>query len=303
MAGISSNALLGSNYAENRKKYNGIEFTNELDLNLYDAQLRNLDPQIGRWNQIDPKTEKMEMWSPYVSNYDNPIRYNDFLGDEPGPGDGLWSKIVQLAGIAKDNFKRNTTAEINFVRDLGKQGINNFKNRIATGTTTPQLILNDFKNNPLAAITGVGGLEIKVAAVATEELALSTKVAGLNTKTAVGLEVTAKIVGEGGGVARAAQYSSGWPSSSLQGAIERFAPGAEGVVSGQKTLYTNSETGVQVVSDNSGNYFRIQDTNLSGRRSYLDLNGTVPNNKVVDGRTIGRSQAEYNQVTHFNNID
>jgi len=30
----------------------------------------------------------MEMWSPYASNYDNPIRYNDFLGDQPGgPGD------------------------------------------------------------------------------------------------------------------------------------------------------------------------------------------------------------------------
>lgn len=57
-------------------------------MNIYDAQLRNLDPQMGRWNQIDPKIEKMEMWSPCVSNYDNPIRYNDFLGDEPdGPGD------------------------------------------------------------------------------------------------------------------------------------------------------------------------------------------------------------------------
>jgi RHS repeat-associated protein len=89
MAGISSNALKGVNYPENRKKYNGIEFTKDLDLNIYDAQLRNLDPQIGRWNQVDPKTEKMEMWSPYVSNYDNPIRFNDFLGDEPdgGPGD------------------------------------------------------------------------------------------------------------------------------------------------------------------------------------------------------------------------
>jgi len=26
----------------------------------------------------------MEMWSPYVLNYDNPIRYQDFLGDDPG---------------------------------------------------------------------------------------------------------------------------------------------------------------------------------------------------------------------------
>ncbi|PSL45740.1 YD repeat-containing protein [Chitinophaga niastensis] len=177
MAGISSSALKGSNYPENRKKYNGIEYTNELDLDIYDAQLRNLDPQIGRWNQIDPKTENMEMWSPYVSNYDNPIRYNDFLGDEPGPGDGLWNRIVQVAGIAVDNFKRNTTAEVNFVRDLGKQGIDNFKNRIATGTTTPQLILNDFSKNPLAAITGIGSIEVRAAAVVGEEMAAGAKVA------------------------------------------------------------------------------------------------------------------------------
>jgi RHS repeat-associated protein len=81
MAGISSKVLKGSLYPENKKKYNGIEFTDELDLNLYEAQLRSLDPQIGKWYQIDPKIENMEMWSPYVSNYDNPIRYNDFLGD------------------------------------------------------------------------------------------------------------------------------------------------------------------------------------------------------------------------------
>ena len=93
MAGISSNALKGVNYPENRKKYNGIEFTTDLDLDVYDAQLRNLDPQIGRWNQIDPKIENMEMWSPYASNYDNPIRYQDFLGD--APGDGFWSTLKQ----------------------------------------------------------------------------------------------------------------------------------------------------------------------------------------------------------------
>jgi RHS repeat-associated protein len=93
MAGISSNALKGVNYPENRKKYNGIEFTTDLDLDIYDAQLRNLDPQIGRWNQIDPKIEDMEMWSPYASNYDNAIRYNDFLGDEPYGGPGFFQGV------------------------------------------------------------------------------------------------------------------------------------------------------------------------------------------------------------------
>ncbi|SEW36240.1 RHS repeat-associated core domain-containing protein [Chitinophaga sp. YR573] len=93
MAGISNHALKGLNYPENHRKYNGIEYTDDLDLDVYDAQFRNLDPQLGRWNQIDPKIEDMEMWSPYASNYDNPIRYNDFLGDEPEDGPGLLNKL------------------------------------------------------------------------------------------------------------------------------------------------------------------------------------------------------------------
>ena len=81
MAGISSNALaFGS--PENRYKYNGIEKESDLQIEVYDAQLRELDGQTGRWWQIDPKTEKMEMWSAYASNYDNPLRYTDPKGDE-----------------------------------------------------------------------------------------------------------------------------------------------------------------------------------------------------------------------------
>jgi RHS repeat-associated protein len=71
---------------ENRKKYNGIEFTEDLGLDVYDAFYRNLDAQTGRWWQIDPKIEKMEAWSPYASNFDNPIAFSDPLGDEPGEG-------------------------------------------------------------------------------------------------------------------------------------------------------------------------------------------------------------------------
>lgn len=81
MAGISSE-VLKPKYVENKKKFNGIEFEGDIGLGVYDAELRELDPQLGRWWEVDPKTEDMEMWSPYASNYDNPIRYSDPLGDE-----------------------------------------------------------------------------------------------------------------------------------------------------------------------------------------------------------------------------
>ena len=83
MAGISSEAAKGTDYPTNKKKYNGIEETRDLGLNQYDAPLRVLDPQIAVWWQVDPETENMEMWSPYTSNYDNPILYKDPLGNEP----------------------------------------------------------------------------------------------------------------------------------------------------------------------------------------------------------------------------
>ena len=99
MAGISSKAA-NFGQPENKKKYNGIEFDNDLDLNTYEAFFRELDPQIARWWQIDPKIDNMEAWSPYASNYDNPIRYDDPLGDEPddGPGD----KFKSPDAAAKD---------------------------------------------------------------------------------------------------------------------------------------------------------------------------------------------------------
>nr|WP_283093163.1 RHS repeat-associated core domain-containing protein [Chitinophaga hostae] len=79
MAAISSNALKGANYSKNRKEFNGIEHTTDLDLNQYDAFYRSLDPQVGRWFQVDPKPN--EMFSPYAAMANNPILYSDPGGD------------------------------------------------------------------------------------------------------------------------------------------------------------------------------------------------------------------------------
>jgi RHS repeat-associated protein len=80
MSAISSKAAGG---VENKKKYNGIELDTDLELNVSEADFRDLDQQTGRWWQIDPKIEDMEMWSPYASNFDNPIKFKDPKGDEP----------------------------------------------------------------------------------------------------------------------------------------------------------------------------------------------------------------------------
>ncbi|HVI48697.1 MAG TPA: DUF6443 domain-containing protein [Chitinophaga sp.] len=82
MAGISSNALLGKNYPENRLKYNGKElqskeFGDGSGLDWYDYGARMFDVQIGRFMTVDPLTEKNLNMSPYVYAFNNAVNVID----------------------------------------------------------------------------------------------------------------------------------------------------------------------------------------------------------------------------------
>ncbi|MEI3797628.1 MULTISPECIES: DUF6443 domain-containing protein [unclassified Chitinophaga] len=82
MAGISSNLLKGTNYPENRLKYGGKElqtkeFADGSGLELYDFNARMQDPQIGRFQQIDPKGELFVNATPYNYCFSNPVLFID----------------------------------------------------------------------------------------------------------------------------------------------------------------------------------------------------------------------------------
>jgi RHS repeat-associated protein len=57
----------------NKYKYNGKELQDELGLNVYDYGFRDYDPALGRWNVIDPLSEKRIGWSPYTYCINNPV--------------------------------------------------------------------------------------------------------------------------------------------------------------------------------------------------------------------------------------
>lgn len=107
------------------------------------------------------------------------------------------------------------------------------------------------------------------------------------------------------GASRAEEFSKYWGEASLKEAINRFAKEHEIIerVKTGKTIYKSKSSDIQIVYDNKGNYFRIEDTRLRGSRRYLDLDGNNPTNKIENGKQKGRSKEEYEPLTHFKNKD
>lgn len=108
------------------------------------------------------------------------------------------------------------------------------------------------------------------------------------------------------GAARATANSGNWSSGSLSETVQNIVgsnPDVTYTTSG-KTIYTNPNTGMSVVYDNAGNYYRVQ----NGAGQYLDQSGNViPNNVplISPNKTTqtGVPSGVRNGLTHFNNTD
>jgi RHS repeat-associated protein len=109
MAALSSRAV---GKVENKYKFNdGTELNNDFDISLYETNYRSLDPQIGRFWQIDPLADIYHNQSPYVFANNNPILFNDPLGLY---GDTSWKQmrdvtVVPVTPIKTPAADPNTT--------------------------------------------------------------------------------------------------------------------------------------------------------------------------------------------------
>ncbi len=282
MSGISSKA---AGKVENRYKFNGIEESTDFEISMYDAFYRNLDPQIGRFWQIDPKPNYGESLYSVMSN--NPILYSDFLGDTikyaTGAGGDMAKQMVEKfvnktiinnkgKEIANKNYNEAFANIVGKLNGAADNFIFNFDE-----STTEGLVSYDGKdvNIKIAEPGDAYGTKIGAEGILFEETKHAEQV--LDGKTFFGLNASGK-----------------WgASTNLQNEIE--AKMFAGQELGIKKYYTEQESGSEFHVPTQLGYLKyfaktdadkmlylnsgVKDLSVSstnGKFSSVNINGTYP---------------------------
>ena len=142
---IMPNSQIATPSLANKQLYNGgSEWQNDFgDLpDLYQTYYRSYDAALGRFTGIDPKAELTESWSPYHYAGNNPVLYNDPMGDFYGSN----GQYVSNRGI--ENFKRHQDGG-------GYANFNNWMNKTMERLNDPQAQTFDLAKSMGEKNTGV----------------------------------------------------------------------------------------------------------------------------------------------------
>jgi RHS repeat-associated protein len=103
MSGVS---IRGLGKLENKYKFVGREWQDELGLNMYDLRARQYDPAIARFVAVDPLTDEDEQLdkSNYAYAWNDPIKYNDPDGECPWCVGAILGAAVEIGSQAAANY-------------------------------------------------------------------------------------------------------------------------------------------------------------------------------------------------------
>jgi RHS repeat-associated protein len=96
--GLTLNIDQNTTVTPNTKKYQGIELEKHFGLETFETPNRDLDPQLGRFNSIDPKADKYYSTTPYASMDNDPAINVDPMGDDWGAAVAAFTNTLKYAG-------------------------------------------------------------------------------------------------------------------------------------------------------------------------------------------------------------